>query len=644
MQVAELIVLANVPQRYSYRVPDELAISVGDFVDIIFANRAQVGLVVETSMKEAKDFSFKLADIQQQSKKGRQFPLNSYLLLNGFHLTIVFQNFELSNALLVLKKPRDNAYEHASECLPLPRLSTEQQTVYENIVTSNCKTHVLHGVTGSGKTQIYAKLIETVIHQGQSAIILIPEISLTPQFTSFFSTLFQRVAVVHSGLTPKNKEIIWNQCLRGEIDVIVGPRSAIFMPLTNLGLIIVDEEHDTSYKQESTPRYYTHDVVEFRAKQVGATLVFGSATPSLVTYTKAKSDDVHYHALLKRYNNITMPKVHVLDMAQTQQNMLIHDQLLAHIEATIQQKKKVLLLVNRRGYSSFLKCTACGAVQECKACQTSFTYHSDGYFRCHRCMATKRMSRQCSECGHHDVEYYGIAIQKVAFELKRLYPDAEVTRIDRDTVKSFDDLQAALSDVDRSDILIGTQMISKGHNFANVALVGIIGVDTMLNFPDFRSSERMFQLMTQMAGRAGRDMSGTDVYIQTFQPNHYVFPFVQSHDVQGFLDQEQSFREPFGYPPFKQMVNVIFSATDNKKALSLYKDVTVFNQEASKRLDIMPIGPKVAPIEKVSGYFRHNVFYKVSKTDMPEFKKLLTRFPKKSGIRCVVDIDPQSLL
>ena len=487
-------------------------------------------------------------------------------------------------------------------------------------------------------------MIETVIQQGQSAIILIPEISLTPQFTSFFSTLFNRVAVVHSGLTPKNKEIIWNQCLRGEIDVIVGPRSAIFMPLTNLGLIIVDEEHDTSYKQESTPRYYTHDVVEFRAKQVGATLVFGSATPSLVTYTKAQSEDVHYHALLKRYNNITMPKVHVLDMAKTQQNMLIHDELLAHIEATISQKKKVLLLVNRRGYSSFLKCTACGAVQECKACQTSFTYHSDGYFRCHRCMATKPMSRQCSECGHHDVEYYGIAIQKVAYELKRLYPDAEVTRIDRDTVQSFDDLQSALSDVDRSDILIGTQMISKGHNFANVALVGIIGVDTMLNFPDFRSSERMFQLMTQMAGRAGRDMSGTDVYIQTFQPNHYVFPFVQSHDVQGFLDQEQSFREPFGYPPFKQMVNVIFSATDNKKALSLYKDVTVFNQEASKRLDIMPIGPKVAPIEKVSGYFRHNVFYKVSKTDMPEFKKLLTRFPKKSGIRCVVDIDPQSLL
>ena len=219
-----------------------------------------------------------------------------------------------------------------------------------------------------------------------------------------------------------------------------------------------------------------------------------------------------------------------------------------------------------------------------------------------------------------------------------------MTRIDRDTVKNYDALTQALSDVEGSDILIGTQMISKGHNFSNVALVGIIGVDTMLNFPDFRASERMFQLMTQMAGRAGRDMSGSEVYIQTFQPNHYVFSFVKGHDVSGFLTQEYAFREPFGYPPFKAMVNVIFSATDNQKANALYPKIQAFNHSVSEALDVLAIGPKVAPIEKVSGYYRHNVFYKVALSDIRKFKDHLREFPKKTGVRCVIDIDPQSLL
>ena len=601
-------------------------------------------MVVDLAHKDSSDFSFELSDVHQRSQKRAPIPADFIPFIEWFSSYYCVSEYRAVQCIVGAKKPREDVFSYDHQCSDLPILSNDQASVYNSICNSEHLKHVLHGVTGSGKTQIYARLIQHSLDHKKSAIILIPEISLTPQFTSFFSTLFERVAVVHSGLTPKNKEIIWNQCVRGEIDVIVGPRSAIFMPLTNLGLIIVDEEHDTSYKQESSPRYYTHDVVEFRANQSNATLVFGSATPSLVTFAKTTNDEFKYHALTKRFNDISMPSVHVLDMATTHQNRLIHDDLLEQIELMIRQKKRILLLVNRRGYSSFLKCNACGSVQVCPACETSYTYHSDGYFRCHRCMATKRMSRQCKDCGEYDVEYYGVAIQKVATELQRLFPDSIIHRIDRDTVKNYEELESALNHVEHADILIGTQMISKGHNFSNVALVGIIGIDTMLNFPDFRSSERMFQLLTQMAGRAGRDISGTDVYIQTFQPNHYVFPFVQSHDVSGFLQQEHQFREPFGYPPFQQMVNVIFSSTDNKKVIALYKDIHVFNSEVLKRLDIRPIGPKVAPIEKVSGYYRHNVFYKVPKQQMPEFKKLLTRFPKKAGIRCVIDIDPQSML
>ena len=256
----------------------------------------------------------------------------------------------------------------------------------------------------------------------------------------------------------------------------------------------------------------------------------------------------------------------------------------------------------------------------------------------------RKMTRQCSECGQNEVEYYGIGIQKVTYELKHLFPNAVVTRIDRDTVKNYAALETALEQVNNSDILIGTQMIAKGHNFPNVGLVGIIGVDTMLNFPDFRSSERMFQLMTQMAGRAGRDLSGSDVYIQTFQPEHYSFSFVKSHDVSGFLNQEYEFREPFGYPPFKSIINVIFSSKDNSKVASFYPLVNQFNDEMKDRFGISIIGPKVAPIEKVSDFYRHNVFYKIPQDQLLNFKQWLRKFPKKSGIRCVFDIDPQSLL
>tara|TARA_A100001015_G_scaffold319360_1_gene442007 strand:- start:5686 stop:7620 length:1935 start_codon:yes stop_codon:yes gene_type:complete len=644
MLVADLIILANVPKRYSYEIPESLNVDVGDYVDITFANRDHTGLCVAISEVAPESFSYSLSSILSIHPKRVGVPIMLISLVQWFASHYCVTEYKALQCVVGLKKIRNDSMSQKDSVKHLPSLSNDQMTIFNNIINSPQPKHLLHGVTGSGKTLIYAHLIQHHLNRHQSSIILIPEISLTPQFTSFFSDHFSNVQVVHSGLTPKHKEIVWNQCLRGEIDVIIGPRSAIFMPLENCGLIIVDEEHDASYKQESTPRYFTHEIAKKRAELQHATLIFGSATPSLVTFTAATSNHLNYHSIQKRFNNITLPNINVIDMSTTQFNFLIHDQLIEHIDRAIKRQKRVLLLVNRRGYSSFLKCNSCGSIQLCPSCETSYTYHSDGHFRCHRCLSTKKMTRQCMDCGQYDVEYHGVAIQKVAYELNRLFPKAKITRIDRDTVKNYHDLTLALDDVDASDILIGTQMIAKGHNFSNVAVVGILGVDTMLNFPDFRSTERMFQLMIQMAGRAGRDMSGSDVYIQTFQPNHYVFPYVKDHNVIGFLNQEALFRKPLGYPPYKSIANVIFSSEDKHKVEQLYEKIHEFNRHLVAQMDVVPIGPKIAPIEKASGFFRHNVFYKVSHDNINEFKQSLMSFPKKAGVRCVIDIDPLSLL
>ena len=644
MHVADLIVLTNVPKRYSYEVPSDCDLVIGDYVDIIFAKRKQVGLVVSLSNRDSSEFSYPLSLIQSIHDKRARVPIELIQLVEWFSKYYCVSEYHALQCIVGMKKVREFSAKNNAPTDSLAKLSDRQMDVYQQILDSDQMEHLIHGVTGSGKTLIYAHLIQHQLTIGCSAILLIPEISLTPQFTNFFATVFDGVAVVHSGLTPKKKEEIWAGALSGDIKVIIGPRSAIFMPLQSLSLIIIDEEHDNSYKQESSPRYFTHEVARQRAKIHQARLILGSATPALTTFARNKENGYGYYRLTERYNAISMPKVSILDLSAAIHNHLIHDHLVTKIEDTLKQKQKVLILVNRRGYSSFLKCHSCGDILQCPDCETSYTYHSDGFFRCHRCSAIKKMTRQCPSCGEYDLEYSGIAIQKVEYELKRLFPSAGITRIDRDLVKNYDQLQDSLDAFNQgADILIGTQMISKGHNFPNLGLVGMIGMDTMLNFPDYRATERLFQLMTQTAGRAGRDMNGSQVMIQTFNPNHYVFDFVKDHDVDSFLNQEMTFRRALSYPPFRHIVNIIFSAKKQSLVESLYPKIQQFNQTLND-LNVQAIGPKVAPIDKVSGFYRHNVFYKVDETDLDVFKSRLAAFPKKRDVRCVVDIDPMSLL
>lgn len=644
MIVAELIILTNVSKRYSYQVPDTVPITVGDFVDVVFAKRKQVGLVVHVSQHESSDFSYTLSSVLSRHSKRPAIPQLLIHLVQWFSNYYCVTEYVALQCIVGLKKQRDSHALILDNPSPLPDLNEPQLTIYQAIVLSDQSEHLIHGVTGSGKTLIYAHLIRHVLSTNKPAIVLIPEISLTPQFTDFFSSIFDGVAVVHSGLTPKRKEIIWMGCLRGDVRVVIGPRSAIFMPLENLGLIIIDEEHDASYKQENAPRYYTHDIARERARYHNAQLIFGSATPSLGTYARISCKASCYHRLIKRYKGIPMPKVTILDLTAPIRNHLIHDGMIEGIEQTLKKNQKVLILVNRRGYSSFLKCRSCGEVLQCSQCETSFTYHSDGILRCHRCGNTKKMTRQCPSCLSYDLEYSGVAIQKIEAELRRLFSSSVVHRIDRDVIKNYDQLQSSLHAFrDDSHILIGTQMVSKGHNFPNLGFVGMIGVDTMLNFPDYRSTERMFQLMTQTAGRAGRDIDASDVMIQTYLPNHYVFDYVKHHDVDAFLTYEMTTRKALHYPPYSHIINVIFSGKKQSIVESMYTHIQQFNQSLSD-LTIQAIGPKVAPIEKVSGYYRHNVFYKIDGASLQLFKNRLHNFPKKREIRLVVDINPMSLL
>jgi primosomal protein N' (replication factor Y) (superfamily II helicase) len=643
MITAELIVMTNVAKRYTYNVPEDVTVCEGQTVEVLFGKRKCSGIVINID-PNATPPSYPLSDILSVNEKKGTLPDSILQLIPWFAKHYCVTEYKAAQCIIGTKKYRSVQEEDKIEKTALEPLSKAQMAIYKTILLNKTQEHVLHGVTGSGKTQIYAHLAQQTIANGKSVILLIPEISLTPQFTTFFSEQFNNVAVVHSGLTPKKKEEIWSQCLDNSINIIIGPRSALFMPLSNIGLIIIDEEHDNSYKQENNPRYYTHDIAKERATFHNATLIYGSATPSLITFSKKHNKTITYHQLTERFNNITMPKVHILDLNQNLSNHIIHDTLLENIQTTLQKKQRVLILVNRRGYASFLKCKKCNKTQDCPGCQTSYTYHSDGYFRCHKCLTVKKMTHQCMYCNKHDVEFYGVAIQKVTTELQRLFPDKTITRIDRDTVKNFTQLQASINTVEDSDILIGTQMVSKGHNFPNLALVGMIGVDTILSFPDYRASERLFQLMTQTAGRAGRDINNSQVFIQTLNPDHYVFKFVKEHNVTGFLNQEHDFRKPFEYPPFRAIVNVIISATNNADIEKIYPKIKQFNETCSKLIDVQCIGPKIAPIEKVSGYYRHNVFYKIQHKDYPTFKKNLAKFPKSAKVRCIIDIDAQSLL
>ncbi len=462
---------------------------------------------------------------------------------------------------------RDLSVQSDLRAYPKPELTPDQKNVLTEILkgigSSRFSPFLIHGVTGSGKTEIYLRAIEEVLAQGREAIVLVPEISLTPQLLSRFKNRFgENLALLHSGLGRGERYDQWRKIWKGEVGIALGARSAIFAPFKNLGIIIVDEEHDPSYKQEEKLKYHARDLAVVRAKHSEATLLLGSATPSLESFHNVEKGRFRLLTLPERIEGKPLPRVELVDMKK--EEGLLSERLRVALQKNIEEKRQSLLFLNRRGFANFILCPECGFTFKCPNCSVTLTYHlRDRSLQCHYCDYRIKAPGGCPGCKGHRLQGIGIGTERLEEEVKKLFPNVEVGRMDRDTTSKRQSHLQILKRLESGDldILVGTQMIVKGHDFPNVTLVGVVSADTSLHFPDFRSGERTFQLLTQVAGRAGRGEALGEVIIQTFNPDHYSIVKAKDHDFMGFYQEEIQFRKALGYPPFSRLIN--FRLTGN---------------------------------------------------------------------------------
>ena len=507
-------------------------------------------------------------------------------------------------------------------------LTADQSRAVQVIRTDSRTVQLLHGVTGSGKTEIYLTLIAECLREGKSSIFLVPEISLTPQMLSQLRARFgKNAAILHSGLSAGERFDEWWRLRTGEAKIAIGARSAIFAPLENLGVIIIDEEHDSSYSSESAPRYNTFDVALLRAKRNGCKLVLGSATPSVETYKRAQEGEFSLIRLENRINKRPLPEIVIADMRREVRrgnNSAFSGALKEEIEKCLAADKQAILFLNRRGYSQTVICKECGYVAKCEACDVSLTYHRDeNCLKCHYCGMKYNMLSACPDCGGVKLSYAGTGTQRVVSDLQRLYPTARILRMDNDTTSGKEGHYKILKAFGehKADILVGTQMIAKGHDFPEVTLVGILDADMSLHFSDYRSGERTFQLLTQVAGRSGRAEEKGKVVLQTFDPENEVLRFATTYDYGGFYENEISLRAAMAFPPFSKIVRVLVSGEDDKKCIEALREVyyaleRLYTDHPEKFLFFNKMR---APIKRIQNKHRYQVLMRLSDTTvLPE--------------------------
>lgn len=546
-------------------------------------------------------------------------------------------------------------------------LSEDQKGVYEDITCNFDRKEdnkfLIRGITGSGKTEIYLQLVEEMIKRGKQSIVLVPEISLTPQTIDRFVGRFgDAVAVIHSRLSHGERFDEWRKIKNGQVEIVVGARSAVFAPFQNLGLIVIDEEHESTYKSSQNPKYDTIEVAAKRVDIEDGFLVLGSATPSLETYHKAENGQIRLLELEHRANDSMLPQVDVIDMRQELNNgnkSMFSQDLYRSIEENLESEKQTILFLNRRGFSTFVSCRQCGYVVECEDCDISMTYHRNiNKLRCHYCGLATSPPEVCPECGSNYIKYFGVGTEQVEQYTRKMFPDARVARMDFDTTSkkgSYDKILGAMKK-GHIDILIGTQMISKGLDFKDVTLVGVIAADTSLNLPDFRAPERTFQLITQVAGRAGRGETPGKVIVQTYDPDHYSIVLSKDHDFKSFYENEIKLRESFMYPPFYSMINIVLYGENLKKVMKLAEDVHGLLCRESTQIEEDDkckyiIGPNPAPLEKIKNNYRWHIILKAKKENIEAFKTILKRVLiyneyklDTKDIKISIDINPNSIL
>ena len=516
---------------------------------------------------------------------------------------------------------------------------------------------LLHGVTASGKTEIYLRLIARCVERGRAALMLVPEIALTPAVQSQFVARFgDLVAVLHSGLSETERHDEWWRARRGGARVVLGTRSAVFAPLANLGLVIVDEEHDTSYKQEETPRYHGRDVAVLRARLAKALAVLGSATPSLESFLNARERKYHLCSLEERVGGRQLASVEVVDMRgefrETHTQVPISRRLREEVERQLETRAQTMILLNRRGYSWFVLCRSCGESQRCHNCSISLTYHRREHrLMCHYCGYSAAVPSHCPSCGSEYLYYVGEGTEKIEQKLAELFPGARVARLDRDIARRAGLFRRVLSDFrdGKIDILVGTQLIAKGHDFPGVTLVGVVSADTGLCLPDFRAAERTFQLLTQVAGRAGRGDAPGRVLVQTFYPEHYAIRLAAEQNYEGFFSKEMSFRRVMHYPPSTALANVIAQGTELERAARVAKRLgDFFDRMDGAARDIKILGPSPAPLAKLEGRYRIQFLLKSrSRARLNALLRQLLEECDRLGVApgsVMIDVDPVSIL
>ena len=541
----------------------------------------------------------------------------------------------------------DNTIENKHTVFLNEEQSKVVKEVIDNLNTNN--TYLLKGVTGSGKTEVYMHIIKEVIDRGMQAIMLVPEISLTPQIVSRFRQRFNNeVAVLHSGLSDGERYDEYRKIKKGLVKIVVGARSAIFSPFQNLGVIIIDEEQVTSYKQENNPKYHTRDVALFRCKYHNCPLVLGSATPSLESYARAKKGVYKLLTLNKRANNKLMPEIRIVDMKKEIRNNYhnISLELENAIKEKLDKKEQIIILLNRRGYSSMLTCKDCGEVIKCPNCDISLTYHkTSNTLRCHYCGYGTKVQDRCPSCYGKSLTMYGLGTEKLEEELVKKF-NARVVRMDLDTTTSKKAHSKIIKDFleQKYDILVGTQMIAKGLDFPNVTLVGVINADASLNIPDFRSSEYTYQLLSQVSGRSGRDKKEGIVIIQTLNPEHYSIKYAKDHDYDGFFNYEMRIRKKLGYPPYYYLTLIKILSRDYQLCM---KEANKVGEFLRKNLpsDVIVLGPSIASTFKVNNIYHFQCIIKYKKED--DIKEVLRTidniYKVNTKVRIEMDIDPVRL-
>ncbi len=675
---ADIAVPLPLDNTFSYLVPDELApfLKSGMRVWVPLKNREIIGYVI--AVRERREDETKLKPILKSLDP--EPVLNASMLeltqwIAGYYGCSWGEAIE--NALpkwvkygKKAEKALSKEVSHKSDPM-IPQkdltLTPPQQAVLDEIRQSleqkNPKPLLIHGVTGSGKSEIYIRSIREVLAQGKSSICLVPEIALTEQIRRFFYHHFgNQLEILHSKLTDQERFLAWKRLERGEKRVVLGPRSAVFAPVKNLGLIIMDEEHEGTYKQETTPRYHAREVAAWRSHNENAFFMMGTATPSLETMYQTEKGKVRLIELKDRVDKKSMPPVTILDLKSIQQDrrkaMILSPMLFEEINKNLQKGEGTMLLLNRRGFSTFIHCSKCSIVESCPSCQVSLIFHQDeDILLCHYCNYRKPVPDKCPQCHVPNLRFAGFGTEKVESEVAMRFPSARIARMDADSVKKRGSHEEILKNFREKnvDILIGTQMIAKGFDFPHVTLVGVILADVGLMLPDFRSAERTFQLLTQVAGRAGRGPVAGRVFVQTFSPDHPSVRSAQNHDFVRFYQNELPSRREFRYPPFFRLINLIIRSKNENSAYVFGRSLREVLQQELKLPSLKPgepldhlelMGPAPLPFYKLRGQFRWHLMLKFLPDQDPvhSVKAALAKVKKPADVQYAVDVDPLNIL